>query len=377
MDGERPPLEDRSGPAEPTASEAARPSVEPRSPARIAGLFAVAFFGTLVVLAGVVLGFRGIAASSGGVASTPTPVAVASGSLLPGATPTPLPGGSGGAAGSAGPPLASGSPSGDPVLVGAGDIASCNLEGDEATAKLLDGIAGTVFTAGDSAYENGSDADFENCYAPTWGRHLGRTRPAAGNHDYGTANAQGYRDYFGTAALNDQGETWYSYDLEAWHVIVLDANCSAVGGCGPDSPQGQWLAADLAASPTRCTMAIWHQPRFSSGDEHGDDPSVDPFWRALYDAGADVVVNGHDHDYERFAPQDPDAREDRERGIREFVVGTGGAALRGFDDPKPNSELRLAVSPGVIAFTLHPSGYDWRWIPTESSVTDSGSASCH
>jgi hypothetical protein len=234
-----------------------------------------------------------------------------------------------------------------------------------------------VFTAGDNAYENGSASDFADCYDPTWGRHKARTRPAAGNHDWQTQNAQGYRDYFGPAAVNAVGDTWYSYNLGAWHVVVLDANCSRVGGCGADSKQGTWLAADLAASDAACTLAIWHQPRFSSGDEHGNDPSVDPFWRALYSAGADVIVNGHDHDYERFAPQDPDANEDRARGLREFVVGTGGASLRGFDDPQKNSELRVATSPGVIAFTLHSHGYDWRWIPTEGTVTDTGSARCH
>ena len=160
-------------------------------------------------------------------------------------------------------------------------------------------------------------------------------------------------------------------------MIVLDSNCDKVGGCGADSRQGRWLAEDLAASDASCTMAIWHHPRFSSGDEHGNDRSVDPFWRALYAAGVDVVVNGHDHDYERFAPQDPNGAEDRERGIREFVVGTGGTVLRGFNAPEPNSELRLAVTQGVIKFTLHDTSYDWAWLPTTNTVTDTGYAACH
>jgi hypothetical protein len=274
-------------------------------------------------------------------------------------------------------PTASVGPTGDPILIGAGDIGDCESEGDEATAALLDGLPGTIFTAGDNVYPNGTLESFEACYEPSWGRHLDRTRPAPGNHDRPGERLDGYLAYFGEAGTNEAGDPWYSYELGTWHVIVLDSNCSEVGGCGPDSPQGQWLAADLAASGARCTVAIWHHPRFSSGDEHGNDPEMDPLWRALYVADADVVVNGHDHDYERFAPQDPDGNEDRERGMRQFVVGTGGTPLRGFDDPEPNSELRLAVSHGLLELTLRDGGYDWRFIPTDGDITDRGSASCH
>ncbi len=305
-----------------------------RSLARSAGLGAVAFVATLILLAGLALGVGGRApgSSSGPLASL---VAGASGtSLHPGAPPT------------AAPPIrtAAPSPSGDPVLVGAGDIASCQLDDDEATARLLDGIAGTVFTAGDNAYENGTAAEFADCYGPTWGRHRARTRPAAGNHDYETPGAAGYKAYFGAAATNEDGRTWYSYELGTWHIVVLDSDCGQVGGCDAASEQGRWLAADLAASSATCTLAIWHHPRFSSG-EHGNDTDVAPFWQALYKAGADVIVNGHDHDYERFAPQDPDGAPDRRLGIREFVVGTGGAALRGFATSAANAQLRDRPGP--------------------------------
>jgi hypothetical protein len=360
---------------------------EPRSTARTVGLATIAFFGTLIVLAGLALGFRGLAAS-GRPAGSGTPAAPSQAAVVspppapaPAVTTATASGGPGASAPSTAAAPASATPlpsvSGDPVLVGAGDIASCGLDGDAQTAKLLDGIPGTVFTAGDNAYEVGSAQEFANCYDPTWGRDKARTRPAAGNHDWLTQNAQGYRDYFGSVAVNEDGDTWYSYDLGTWHIVVLDANCAKVGGCAADSKQGTWLAADLAAHPATCTMAIWHQPRFSSGDEHGNDPSVGPFWQALYAAGADVVVNGHDHDYERFAPQDPEGRIDRQRGIREFVVGTGGAALRGFGRPVANSELRLSVGPGVIRFALHNGSYDWNWFPAASQVSDSGSAACH
>ena len=270
---------------------------------------------------------------------------------------------------------ASRSASGDPVLVGAGDIADCRLDSGAATAALLDSIDGTVFTAGDNAYPNGSDANFEDCYDPTWGRHLDRTRPAPGNHDWETKDLNGYLAYFGDGAA-PAGVSWYSYDLGAWHVIVLDSDCGVVGGCLPDSPQGRWLAADLEASAARCTLAIWHHPRFSSG-EHGNDTSVWPLWDALYRAGADVVVNGHDHDYERFGPQDPAGREDKAAGIREFVVGTGGAVLRGFPTVAAHSEKRSSDSLGVIRLVLRPASYEWSFIETAGGVADSGNGTCH
>jgi len=267
----------------------------------------------------------------------------------------------------------------DPVLVGAGDIASCDdLAGAEATAKLIDGIPGTVFAAGDLAYPDGSDEQFTKCYGPTWGRFKDRTRPAAGNHEYHSDGASGYARYFGAAA-GDPKKGYYSYDLGAWHVIVLNSECGEVGGCDAASAQGQWLRQDLAEHPVACTLAYFHKPLFSSGAKHGNDLDMKPLWQTLYAANADVVINGHDHDYERFAPQDPDGNTDWKRGIREFVVGSGGKnSHRSFDKPKPNSELRNADTFGVLKLTLHSSGYDWEFVPQAGKTFhDSGSGTCH
>jgi hypothetical protein len=267
----------------------------------------------------------------------------------------------------------------DPVLVGAGDIASCDdLAGAEATAKLIENIPGTVFAAGDLAYPDGSDEQFAKCYGPTWGRFKDRTRPAAGNHEYHSDGASGYSRYFGAAA-GEPKKAYYSYDLGAWHIVVLNSECSDVGGCDAASPQGQWLRQDLAQHPVTCTLAYFHKPLFSSGAKHGNDAEMKPLWQTLYAANADVVINGHDHDYERFAPQDPDGSADSKRGIREFVVGSGGKnSHRSFDKPKPNSEVRNADTFGVLKLTLHSSSYDWEFVPQAGkSFHDSGSGPCH
>jgi acid phosphatase type 7 len=267
----------------------------------------------------------------------------------------------------------------DPVLVGAGDIASCDdLAGAEATAKLIDKIPGTVFAAGDLAYPDGSDENFAKCYDPTWGRFKDRTRPAPGNHEYHSDGASGYTRYFGTAA-GDPTKDYYSYELGAWHIIALNSECAAVGGCDADSPQGQWLAHDLAQHPASCTLAYFHKPLFSSGGAHGNDPLMKPLWDTLYHAGADVVIGGHDHDYERFAPQDPEGRPDPAHGIREFVVGSGGKnSHRKMGVAKPNSEARNDDAFGVLKLTLHPKGYDWEFVPEAGKAfSDSGSGTCH
>jgi hypothetical protein len=263
------------------------------------------------------------------------------------------------------------------VLVGAGDIADCrDLSGAEATAKLVEKIPGTVMVPGDLAYPDGSRENFE-CYDKTWGRVKSRTRPSPGNHEFHAAGATPYFDYFGSAA-GDSKDGYYSYELGSWHIIVLNSECVAVGGCDAGSRQEKWMRADLAAHPVACTLAYWHKPLFSSGGAHGNDPEIKPLWQALYDANADVVVNGHDHDYERFAPQTPDGAADAARGIREFVVGTGGKNHRPFGTPKPNSELRDATAFGVLKLTLKPNAYEWQFIPEAGKTfTDSGSGNCH
>jgi hypothetical protein len=265
-----------------------------------------------------------------------------------------------------------------PVLIAAGDIASCSWTEDGSTAQLIDGIAGTVATLGDNAYPDGTLIQFNDCYGDTWGRHKGRTRPSPGNHDYHTADAGGYYTYFGAVAspmdtnCNSDCKGYYSYNLGNWHIIALNSeNDHNVG-----STQEQWLRADLAVNQSVCTLAYWHKPRFSSG-RHGNNTGVGPFWEALYQYEADVVLNGHDHLYERFAPQDPGAQAEPSRGVREFVVGTGGASLYNFDVIQPNSEVRENTSWGVLKLTLHANSYDWQFISVAGQTfSDSGSASC-
>jgi Calcineurin-like phosphoesterase len=265
---------------------------------------------------------------------------------------------------------------GDPVLVGAGDIASCRSTGDEDTAALLGGINGTVATFGDNAYESGTSAEFARCYDPSWGQFKARTKPSVGDGEYETAGASGYFNYFGEAA-GDPQEGYYSYDLGSWHVIVLNSNCSEVGGCGAGSAQERWLRSDLEANPSACTAAHFHHPRFSSS-ERGSSSAVAPFWEALYEAGADVVLSGHAHNYERFAPQTPSGQADPAQGIRQFVVGTGGRSLISFGAVQANSKVRIADTYGVIKLTLHPEGYEWQFVTAPGGMeADSGSASCH
>jgi Calcineurin-like phosphoesterase len=259
------------------------------------------------------------------------------------------------------------------VLVGAGDIAECGAGGDEATAALLDDLPGTVFTTGDNAYRRGTAEEFVRCYGPSWGRQRSRTRPVPGNHDYRSAHGGPYYEYFGALA-GTPGEGYYSYDLGAWHVIALNSNIPMKEG----SRQEQWLRADLAATEARCVVAYWHHPRFSSGAEHGNDPRSSAAWQALYDAGAEVILGGHEHNYERFAPQDPDGAPDSARGIREFVVGTGGAEHYPLGPPLANSEARNGDTWGVLKLTLYPEGYRWEFIPVAGrTFTDSGAGRCH
>ena len=245
-----------------------------------------------------------------------------------------------------------------------------------ATSDLLVGGGyEAVLALGDIQYEVGAGDAFEASYDASWGRVKPVTRPVPGNHEYRTAGAAGYFEYFGAGA-GDPTTGYYSYGLGNWHVVALNSNCAAVGGCDAGSAQERWLRADLAAHPSHCTLAYWHHPRYSSG-RHGSDSSYVAFWQALVDADADLVLVGHDHDYERFAPQDAGGRRDLERGIREFVVGTGGKNLRQFTRVSPNSEARDATSLGVLELTLGANAYEWRFRAAVGSFTDSGSASCH
>lgn len=268
------------------------------------------------------------------------------------------------------------------VLVGAGDIASCkNPEGARATAKLIEQIPGTVFAAGDLAYEHGSAEEFKNCYDPTWGRFKSRTKPALGNHEYAESTASGYFQYWGGQA-GPTGKGYYSFDLGAWHIVVLNTNCSVegLGGCGKDSAQEMWLKEDLASHPNACILAYGHHALFSSGvfRRHAAHPEVKQFWEDLYAAHADLILAGHEHSYERFAPQDPEGKADPGRGIREIVAGTGGRShdLLGF--ATPNSEVRNWDTFGVLKLTLSSGKYAWEFIPEEGkSFRDSGTATCH
>jgi hypothetical protein len=259
------------------------------------------------------------------------------------------------------------------MIFAAGDIATCTNDFDEATARILDANpAGVVAPLGDNAYVDGTATEFANCYAPTWGRHLSRTMPAVGNHEYQTPGATGYYGYFGAKA-GDPGQGYYSYDLGEWHIVVLNSNIAHDAA----SPQLAWLRADLAANRRACTLAYWHHPRFSSGN-HGNDSRESAIWDALYANDADVILNGHEHNYERFAPQTPAGIADASRGIRAFVVGTGGTLLRGIGTPKANSEVFNSTSHGVLKLTLSADSYTWQFLAVAGqSFTDSGSGRCH
>jgi hypothetical protein len=264
------------------------------------------------------------------------------------------------------------------VFSGAGNIATCGTNNDEATAQLLDGLPGFVFTGGDNAFPNGSAADYANCYDPTWGRHKARTWAVLGNHDYNLGNADGAFGYFGDRA-GPSGKGYHSFDLGSWHVIVLNDNGNYVPFAA-GSVQEQWLKDDLAANSKACTLALWHVSLFLSSNTDGYtvNPSRRILWNDLYAAGADLVVNGAQHHYERFAPMDPTGAGDASRGIREFNVGTGGESV---ELPTvaihPNSEVRGSVF-GVLSLTLRDTGYDWKFVPVAGeSFTDSGSGTCH
>ncbi len=262
------------------------------------------------------------------------------------------------------------------TLVGAGDIASCARADDSDTAALVSGIAGIVFTAGDNVYPDGSAQYFDDCYTPTWGAFKERTRPAPGNHDfYNNPGAEAYFAYFGANA-GPPGRGYYSFEAGAWRVYSLNSECAPDSSCY--GAQYDWLTQDLAAAPHRCVMAIWHRPRFSSGAGHGSSTRMAPFFQLLHDNGAELVISGHEHSYERFAPADPSGAADPTGGVRQFVVGTGGVTLYGLATALPTSEVRDATSQGVLKLDLAPGSYSWQFVPADSDTfTDSGSANCH
>jgi acid phosphatase type 7 len=262
------------------------------------------------------------------------------------------------------------------TMVGAGDIGRCDDRSDSKTARLVGKIPGTVFTLGDSAYPDGTREQFRDCYDPTWGKYKKRTRPTAGNHDYHTAGAKPYFNYFRWRAGRPRG--YYSYDRGAWHIVALNSNCEEVGGCDWRSAQGRWLSTDLDRHRGRCTLAYFHHPLYASGSGY-DSPKVKPFWHILYNYHADVILNGHAHRYERFARISPSGERSSARGIRQFIVGTGGArggSQQGPDEPRV--QAKKVGAPGVLKLHLGSGFYHWRFVPVAGrNYTDSGRARCH
>lgn len=271
-----------------------------------------------------------------------------------------------------------------PVIIAAGDIGDCDRTSDNHTGDLLDTIEGIVMPLGDNAYTSGTATEFANCFDPAWGRQKARIRPVAGNHDYynpgATKNADGYFGYFGAVA-GDRAKGYYDFVLGDWLVIVLNTGTESATFIEAGSPQEQWLRAELASHTQACVVALFHHPQFSTVTGRPFvRPETTPLWNALYEYGADLVLNGHDHTFQRYAPMKPDGTLDAAHGIRQITVGTGGGeGLYGFGPSVPQLEVRNNDTFGVLKLTLKTGGYDWRFMPAagEGSFTDSGSGSCH
>ena len=259
----------------------------------------------------------------------------------------------------------------DPVVLIAGDVAQCDVPGAQLTAQLIKSLPYPVLVVGDLAYPRGTPEEFSRCYDPTWGAFKARTYPAPGNHEYHTSGAKGYFDYFGARA-GDPSKGYYSFDIGQWHIVSLNSNHELE----PGSPQLLWLATDLQRHPQGCVLAYWHHPRFSSGP-HGDDVRLQALWALLYQQGVSVVVAGHDHDYERFAPMDENGERDDMRGIRSFVAGTGGAQHYRLGERHALSEVWHGTSWGVLKLTLREHSYAWEFLPVAGgNFHDAGSAQC-
>jgi hypothetical protein len=256
-----------------------------------------------------------------------------------------------------------------PVLVGAGDIGMCGSPGPAATAQLVERIGGTVIAVGDLAYPSGRASDFRDCYEPAWGSLRSRTKPVPGNHDYETPNADPYFAYFGAVSAPPLG--YYSYAVGSWQVLALNSETDV----RPGSPQMNWLRLELSRNSSRCTLAYFHRPLFSSGP-NGQQNDTRDIWRTLYEFDVDVVVNGHEHFYERFAPQDPNGRADPARGLRQFTVGTGGTSLTQPRAASPNSEFRESTF-GVIRLVLGEGFYEWEFLAVSGGFRDAGVGMCH
>lgn len=257
------------------------------------------------------------------------------------------------------------------VLLAAGDIGQCSLPGAAATAALINVIPGTVLAVGDLAYPKGSPRDFKRCFEPSWGKFKNRILPTPGNHDYLTPAAAGYFEYFGSRA-GEYGKGYYSTNIGQWHIVALNSNVDA----SPDSEQLKWLRKDLTGNALPCVLAFWHHPRFSSG-YHGDNATMAAAWEMLYEFGASIAISGHDHNYERFAPLNGKGQIDRARGIRSFIVGTGGSRLLDIGMRGEHSEAWEGATWGVLKLSLRPDSYAWEFVPAANGkYRDSGTGVC-
>jgi hypothetical protein len=306
---------------------------------------------------------------SGG--STPTPTATSTSTPRPSPTATRT---------TTATPSPTGTPSGgNPVmLLAAGDIASCSSSGDEATAAIVAGQPGLVLALGDNVYDDGTAAEYRDCYDPTWGAFKSRTKPIPGNHDYHTSGASAYYNYFGAAA-GDPSKGYYSFDLgNNWQAIALNSNCSKIGGCGSTSAQYKWLVQELDKHAGKNVLAYWHHARYSSGGEHGSRTEMDRIWDLLVTKRVDLALVGHDHHYERFAPIGTNDQRDDANGLRQFVVGTGGKSLYGMGTILPTSQVRNNSADGVLQLALYSDRYEWKFLPEAGKTfTDSGSTRVH